>query len=93
MALIDKNVSDDVSIIPTVANEVFDVSGAGDTVIGTMIMSLSAGATLVEAGIISNIAAGVVVSKSGTATVNLEELNEYYDYLKEKNIIEEQNDR
>ena len=86
MALIDKNVSDDVSIIPTVANEVFDVSGAGDTVIGTMIMSLSAGATLVEAGIISNIAAGVVVSKSGTATVNLEELNEYYDYLKRKKI-------
>ena len=40
MALIDKKISDEVSIIPTVASEVFDVSGAGDTVIGTMIMSL-----------------------------------------------------
>ena len=86
MALVDKNISDDVSIIPTVANEVFDVSGAGDTVIGTMIMSLSAGASLVEAGHIANIAAGVVVSKSGTATVNIEELNEYYEYLKNKKI-------
>jgi D-beta-D-heptose 7-phosphate kinase/D-beta-D-heptose 1-phosphate adenosyltransferase len=60
--------------IPTVAQEVFDVSGAGDTVIASFTMSIAAGATPVEAAIISNHAAGVVVGKIGTATVTPEEL-------------------
>ncbi len=60
--------------IPTIAREVFDVSGAGDTVIGTVSLSLAAGAELEEAASLANSAAGVVVGKLGTATVTHEEL-------------------
>jgi len=60
--------------IPTVAREVFDVSGAGDTVIATFTLAIAAGASPVEAAILSNHAAGVVVGKFGTATVSPEEL-------------------
>ena len=60
--------------IPTVAQEVFDVSGAGDTVIATFTLAVAAGASPVEAAILSNHAAGIVVGKSGTATVTPEEL-------------------
>jgi rfaE bifunctional protein kinase chain/domain len=60
--------------IPTVAQEVFDVSGAGDTAIATLTLALAAGADAVEAASISNHAAGVVVGKIGTATCSPEEL-------------------
>lgn len=60
--------------IPTVAQEVFDVSGAGDTVIATFTLAIAAGASPLEAAILSNHAAGVVVGKVGTATVTPEEL-------------------
>ncbi|MDP8213938.1 MAG: D-glycero-beta-D-manno-heptose-7-phosphate kinase [Candidatus Euphemobacter frigidus] len=60
--------------IPTVAREVFDVSGAGDTVIGTVALALAAGADLKAASFLANCAAGVVVGKLGTATVTPEEL-------------------
>ncbi|MFO1458688.1 MAG: PfkB family carbohydrate kinase [Verrucomicrobiota bacterium] len=60
--------------VPTVAREVFDVSGAGDTVIASFTLATAAGATPVEAAIFSNHAAGVVVGKVGTATVTPEEL-------------------
>jgi D-beta-D-heptose 7-phosphate kinase/D-beta-D-heptose 1-phosphate adenosyltransferase len=60
--------------IPTVAQEVFDVSGAGDTVIATFTLAIAAGASPLEAAVISNHAAGVVVGKVGTATVAPEEL-------------------
>ena len=60
--------------IPTVAQEVFDVSGAGDTVIASFTLAVAAGASPVEAAIFSNHAAGVVVGKVGTATVSPEEL-------------------
>jgi rfaE bifunctional protein kinase chain/domain len=60
--------------IPTVAQEVFDVSGAGDTVIGTFTLAIAAGASPIEAAILSNHAAGIVVGKVGTATVTSEEL-------------------
>ena len=60
--------------IPTVAQEVFDVSGAGDTVIATFTTAIAAGASPVEAAIFSNHAAGVVVGKVGTAAVSQEEL-------------------
>jgi rfaE bifunctional protein kinase chain/domain len=60
--------------IPTVAQEVFDVSGAGDTVIASFTLAVAAGASPVEAAIFSNHAAGVVVGKVGTATVTPEEL-------------------
>jgi D-beta-D-heptose 7-phosphate kinase/D-beta-D-heptose 1-phosphate adenosyltransferase len=60
--------------IPTVAQEVFDVSGAGDTVIASFTLAIAAGASPSEAAIISNHAAGIVVGKIGTATVTPEEL-------------------
>ncbi|MBE9568233.1 MAG: bifunctional D-glycero-beta-D-manno-heptose-7-phosphate kinase/D-glycero-beta-D-manno-heptose 1-phosphate adenylyltransferase HldE [Proteobacteria bacterium] len=60
--------------IPTQAREVFDVTGAGDTVISTLAASLGAGVTLERAMVLSNLAAGVVVAKSGTASVSLREL-------------------
>lgn len=60
--------------IPTVAQEVFDVSGAGDTVIATFTMAIAAGASPVEAALVSNHAAGIVVGKIGTATVVPDEL-------------------
>jgi D-beta-D-heptose 7-phosphate kinase/D-beta-D-heptose 1-phosphate adenosyltransferase len=60
--------------IPTVAREVFDVSGAGDTVIASFTLAIVAGASPVEAAIFSNYAAGIVVGKLGTATVSPEEL-------------------
>ncbi len=61
--------------IPTVAQEVFDVSGAGDTVIASFTLAVAAGASPVEAAIFSNHAAGVVVGKVGTAIVTPEELS------------------
>ncbi len=58
----------------TRAQEVFDVSGAGDTVIATLAVMLAAGCSLVDAMRLSNHAAGIVVAKLGTATVTLEEM-------------------
>jgi len=63
-----------VSQIPAVAKEVFDVTGAGDTVVGSMALALASRATMVEAAQVANHAAGVVVGKRGTATVSLTEL-------------------
>jgi rfaE bifunctional protein kinase chain/domain len=60
--------------IPTVAQEVFDVSGAGDTVIAIFTLAIAAGASPIEAAILSNHAAGIVVGKVGTATTGPEEL-------------------
>jgi len=60
--------------IPTVAQEVFDVSGAGDTVIATFTLAIAAGASPIEAAMLSNHAAGIVVGKVGTATVTANEL-------------------
>ena len=62
--------------IPTVAQEVFDVSGAGDTVISTATVALASGASMLEAAHIANYAAGVVVGKVGVAVVTQEELLE-----------------
>jgi len=64
--------------IPTVAREVYDVSGAGDTVIATFTLAIAAGASPIEAAIISNHAAGLVVGKIGTATVTPDELLESF---------------
>ncbi len=61
-------------IIPTYAREVFDVSGAGDTVIAALTASMAAGATLEEAAHFANTVAGVVVAKLGTATASPEEI-------------------
>ena len=62
--------------IPTVAQEVFDVSGAGDTVISAYTLARAAGANPIEAAHISNCAAGIVVGKVGVAVTSREELAE-----------------
>jgi D-beta-D-heptose 7-phosphate kinase/D-beta-D-heptose 1-phosphate adenosyltransferase len=63
-----------VTHIPTVAREVFDVTGAGDTVISTLTLGMAAGSTMVDAARLSNFAAGIVVGVVGTATVKPEAL-------------------
>jgi len=65
--------------IPTVAKKVFDVTGAGDTVIASFVSAIAAGATMEEATVISNQAAGVVVGEVGTATISKDALREAYD--------------
>ncbi|MET1255869.1 bifunctional D-glycero-beta-D-manno-heptose-7-phosphate kinase/D-glycero-beta-D-manno-heptose 1-phosphate adenylyltransferase HldE [Aliikangiella maris] len=60
--------------LPALAREVFDVTGAGDTVIGTLASALAAGSSLEDAVALSNIAAGIVVVKLGTATVSAYEI-------------------
>ncbi len=61
-------------MIPTVAREVFDVTGAGDTVVAAYTLSMASGGTPEEAAIISNFAAGIVVGKVGTGTVSSSEI-------------------
>jgi rfaE bifunctional protein kinase chain/domain len=60
--------------IPTVAREVYDVSGAGDTVTACIAVALGAGATIQEASVLANFAAGIEVGKPGVATVSPDEL-------------------
>lgn len=60
--------------LPTFAREVFDVTGAGDTVIATLALAQSSGATMEEAATLANHAAGLAVGKVGTATVSCSEL-------------------
>lgn len=74
MALFERKGS--VTQIPTAAREVYDVSGAGDTVIAVFSMAVAAGADLKEAAFLSNMAAGIVVGKLGTATVTPDEIEE-----------------
>ena len=62
--------------IPTQAQEIYDVSGAGDTVSATIALCLSVGASLQEAAQIANIAAGIVVGKFGTSTVTMKEIKQ-----------------
>ncbi len=60
--------------IPTAAREVFDVSGAGDTVIASLSLALAAGQSFARAAEFANLAAGVVVGKVGTASVSPAEI-------------------
>jgi D-beta-D-heptose 7-phosphate kinase/D-beta-D-heptose 1-phosphate adenosyltransferase len=60
--------------IPTVAKDVYDVTGAGDTVIAVFTLAMASGATMPEAAMIANQAAGIVVGEVGTATVGADEL-------------------
>jgi D-beta-D-heptose 7-phosphate kinase/D-beta-D-heptose 1-phosphate adenosyltransferase len=63
-----------VRTFPTAAREVFDVTGAGDTVVATCALALGAGGSLEDATQLANHAAGIVVGKVGTATVTTREL-------------------
>jgi len=76
MTLFTGSNEDDAAVthIPTVAREVYDVTGAGDTVIATFALALASGASLEEAAVLANHGAGVVVAKVGTASVSRDEL-------------------
>ncbi len=60
--------------IPAIAKEIFDVTGAGDTVIATAALALLSGASIQEAAVLANTAAGIVVGKIGTASLSSDEL-------------------
>jgi len=79
--------------IPTRALEVFDVTGAGDTVIATFSLALASGCDMPEAAEISNLAAGVVVGIVGTATVTPQAIQEHYDKINYKVVESETNDK
>ena len=67
---------DRVTHIPTVAKEVFDVSGAGDTVVAVLTLALATKANILDAAYLANYAAGIVIGKLGTATTTLDEIRE-----------------
>ena len=71
--------------VPAQAREVYDVTGAGDTVIATMAAAIATGYSLQQATILANIAAGIVVGKWGTATINLPEFH--------KNMVTSQSEK
>ena len=60
--------------IPTEAKEIYDVTGAGDTVIASLAIGLASGLSFAEAATLANFAAGIVVGKVGTATTSADEL-------------------
>ena len=64
--------------LPTKARQVYDVTGAGDTVIGTLALALSAGASIKTGAVMANYAAGIVVGMVGTATVSPNQLSEAF---------------
>ena len=74
IAVFDK----DLRIHPTAAREVFDVTGAGDTVIASIAFALAQGYMIDESVRFANLAAGVVVSKIGSSTVTLDEIDDFY---------------
>lgn len=77
MMLLDS--TGDPVYVQTMAREVYDVTGAGDTVIATLSAALAAGASVIEAAHLANHAAGIVVGKVGTATASHEELLASFD--------------
>ena len=77
MALLEGD--QDLVTIPTMAKEVYDVTGAGDTVAATLSLGLAAGCAMTEAAILANYAAGIVVGKVGTASVSADELLDTLD--------------
>ena len=81
MALFEPN--DKLTLIPTVAEEVFDVTGAGDTVIATVAMCLAAGGTMLEAAYTANVAAGQVIREIGTAQTTVDEIRAAMNALPE----------
>jgi rfaE bifunctional protein kinase chain/domain len=76
MSLFEKRRKIEHTYFPAQAKEIYDVTGAGDTVIGVLALALAASADLKEATCLANHAAGIVVGKVGTATVSQEELKE-----------------
>lgn len=85
MAIFSKD-SPRVKLIPTYVREVYDVSGAGDTVISVLAMAIAGGASVEEAAILGNLAAGVEVGKRGTATVSPQEIQEALQFFTVKGL-------
>ena len=77
-------VSDEFEDIPTVAKEVYDVTGAGDTVISVFALSYILSGSFNDAAKIANLAAGIVVGKMGTSVVAIEEILDYYQKIREE---------
>ncbi|MBG0790589.1 MAG: D-glycero-beta-D-manno-heptose-7-phosphate kinase [Desulfovibrionaceae bacterium] len=77
---------ENITHIPTVARKVFDVTGAGDTVIATTALGLSAGLDLLTACTLANYAAGVVVGQVGAASASADELKQTVDELPEPDV-------
>jgi D-beta-D-heptose 7-phosphate kinase/D-beta-D-heptose 1-phosphate adenosyltransferase len=73
MALLERD-NDRLVTVPTMAQEVYDVTGAGDTVAATLALGLAAGCSMTQAAVLANHAAGIVVGKIGTASVSRDEL-------------------
>ena len=80
------NENNEVIIKPTVAREVYDVTGAGDTVLASLGYCLSKGKSIEESMEFANLAAGVVVGKLGSATATIEEIEEYKSSLHKSSI-------
>lgn len=85
MKLFEKDESS--SHIPTLAQEVFDVTGAGDTVIAVFTLALASGASFLQAAALANCAASVVVGKLGASTTDPQELMETVDFVSDKLIV------
>lgn len=79
---------DQVMHIPTFAKQVFDVTGAGDTIIAAMGLSLAAGCNLQTSSVLANYAAGIVVGKVGTAFASQDELRQAITTLEEPNLTQ-----
>jgi D-beta-D-heptose 7-phosphate kinase/D-beta-D-heptose 1-phosphate adenosyltransferase len=84
IAILDEN--DNVIIKPTVVKEVFDVTGAGDTVIASLGYYLAQNKNIFDSVEFANLAAGVVVGKIGSATASLEEIEEYKSSIHKSSI-------
>ena len=82
---------DQITRIPTIAQEVFDVSGAGDTVISTFALCDLSGADSLEAATIANYAAGRVCEEVGVVPITLNMLNEIVENYRDKLLREEEN--
>ncbi len=76
--------SGEITRVPTTARDVYDAVGAGDTVTAFLAATLAAGATVREAAVVANFAAGVEVGKLGAATVSAEEVLQAYDDYAER---------
>jgi D-beta-D-heptose 7-phosphate kinase/D-beta-D-heptose 1-phosphate adenosyltransferase len=74
MALFERNKK--ITFIPAESKTVYDVTGAGDTVIASLTLSAAAGASMKDAAFIANVAAGIAVGRMGTARVSKTELRE-----------------
>jgi rfaE bifunctional protein kinase chain/domain len=83
MSLFEKN--SNITNIPTKAKEVYDVTGAGDTVVAVVTLALASKASMKDAAILSNYAAGIVVGKLGTATTTVSEIKKAIEDDKKNN--------